>query len=102
MGVSPPAPRSTIPAGRLGNDAHDVLDRVNADKQANAQLELVPFRAAIGGRQGVMTAHTIYLPTTKSCPPPSPALARILTGLCEGELGFDGVIVSDAIAWPPS
>ena len=82
--------------GDSETDAHDVLDRVNADKQRMAQTELVPFKAAIAaGAKAVMTAHTIYpaydeeLPATLS--------PRILTGLLRGELGFDGVIVSDAI-----
>jgi beta-N-acetylhexosaminidase len=82
--------------GDSATDAHDVLDRVNADRQRMAKLELVPFKAAIdAGAKAVMTAHTIYpayddeLPATLS--------PRILTGLLRGELGFDGVIVSDAI-----
>jgi beta-N-acetylhexosaminidase len=82
--------------GDSETDAHDVLDRVNADKDRMSQVELVPFKAAIdAGAKAVMTAHTIYpaydpdLPSTLS--------PRILTGLLRGELGFDGVIVSDAI-----
>jgi beta-N-acetylhexosaminidase len=82
--------------GDSETDAHDVLDRVNADKQRMSEVELVPFKADIdAGAKAVMTAHTIYpaydpdLPSTLS--------PRILTGLLRGELGFDGVIVSDAI-----
>ncbi|MBN1430142.1 MAG: glycoside hydrolase family 3 C-terminal domain-containing protein [Anaerolineae bacterium] len=82
--------------GDSETDAHDVLDKVNADKERMNQVELVPFKAAIeAGAKAVMTAHTIYpaydpdLPSTLS--------PRILTGLLRGELGFDGVIVSDAI-----
>jgi beta-N-acetylhexosaminidase len=82
--------------GDSATDAHDVLDRVNADRQLMAERELVPFKAAIdAGAKAVMTAHTIYpaydaeLPATLS--------PRILTDLLRGELGFDGVIVSDAI-----
>lgn len=82
--------------GDSETDAHDVLDRVNADKDRMSRVELVPFKAAIdAGARAVMTAHTIYpaydpdLPSTLS--------PRILTGLLRDELGFDGVIVSDAI-----
>ena len=82
--------------GDSETDAHDVLDKVTGDKKRMQEVELVPFKAAIAaGTQAVMTAHTIYpaydteLPATLS--------PRILTGLLREELGFDGVIVSDAI-----
>jgi len=82
--------------GDSETDAHDVLDHVNADRRRMNEVELVPFQAAIAaGARAVMTAHTIYpaydpeLPATLS--------ARVLTDLLRGELGFDGVIVSDAI-----
>jgi beta-N-acetylhexosaminidase len=82
--------------GDSATDAHDVLDRVHADRRRMHELELVPFKAAVdAGCKAVMTAHTIYpaydeqLPATLS--------PRILTDLLRGELGFDGVIVSDAI-----
>jgi beta-N-acetylhexosaminidase len=82
--------------GDSATDAHDVLDRVNADLERMNAVELVPFKAAIAaGAKAVMTAHTIYpaydeeLPATLS--------PRILTDLLRGEMGFDGVIVSDAI-----
>jgi len=82
--------------GDSETDAHDVLDHVNADRQRMSEVELVPFKAAIAaGARAVMTAHTIYpaydpdLPATLS--------SRVLTDLLRGELGFDGVIVSDAI-----
>jgi beta-N-acetylhexosaminidase len=60
------------------------------------EIELYPFKAAIAaGCKAIMTGHSIYpayddkYPTTLS--------PRLLTELLRGELGFDGVIVSDAI-----
>jgi beta-N-acetylhexosaminidase len=82
--------------GDSATDAHDVLDRVTADRKRMDEVELVPFKAAIeAGTKAVMTAHTIYpayddeLPATLS--------PRILGGLLRDEMGFEGVIVSDAI-----
>jgi beta-N-acetylhexosaminidase len=82
--------------GDSATDAHDVLDKVTADRKRMSEVELVPFKAAIdAGAKAVMTAHTIYpaydeeLPATLS--------PRILGDLLRGELGFQGVIVSDAI-----
>jgi beta-N-acetylhexosaminidase len=82
--------------GDSATDAHDVLDVIRADKKRMHEVELVPFKAAIAaGVQAIMTGHSVYpafddkYPTTLS--------EKILTGLLREELGFDGVIVSDAI-----
>ena len=82
--------------GDSATDAHDVLDVIKADKQRMQEVELVPFKAAIAaGVKAIMTGHSVYpaydskYPTTLS--------EKLLTGLLREELGFDGVIVSDAI-----
>lgn len=82
--------------GDSATDAHDVLDVIRADKKRMQEVELVPFKAAIGaGVKAIMTGHSVYpaydakFPTTLS--------EKLLTGLLREELGFDGVIVSDAI-----
>jgi beta-N-acetylhexosaminidase len=82
--------------GDSATDAHDVLDVIRADKKRMQAVELVPFKAAIdAGVKAIMTGHSVYpayddkYPTTLS--------EKILTGLLREELGFDGVIVSDAI-----
>ena len=82
--------------GDSATDAHDVLDIIRADKKRMHEVELVPFKAAIdAGVMAVMTGHSVYpafddkYPTTLS--------EKLLTGLLREELGFDGVIVSDAI-----
>lgn len=82
--------------GDSETDAHDVLDKVTADIKRMHEVELVPFKAAIdAGAKAVMTAHTIYTAYDKEFP--STLSPRILTDLLRGELGFKGVIVSDAI-----
>ncbi|MBN1560237.1 glycoside hydrolase family 3 C-terminal domain-containing protein [candidate division KSB1 bacterium] len=82
--------------GDSATDAHDVLEVINAKKKRMQEVELVPFKAAIAaGVKAIMTGHSIYpafddqFPTTLS--------EKILTGLLREELGFQGVIVSDAI-----
>ena len=82
--------------GDSATDAHDVLDVIRADKKRMQEVELYPFKAAIdAGVKAIMTGHSVYpaydakFPTTLS--------ERLLTGLLRNELGFDGVIVSDAI-----
>jgi beta-N-acetylhexosaminidase len=82
--------------GDSATDAHDVLDVIRADKKRMEEVELYPFKAAIAaGVKAIMTGHSVYpaydekFPTTLS--------EKILTGLLREEMGFQGVIVSDAI-----
>jgi beta-N-acetylhexosaminidase len=82
--------------GDSATDAHDVLDVIRAEKKRMQEVELVPFKAAIAaGVKAIMTGHSVYpayddkYPTTLS--------EKLLTGLLREELGFEGVIVSDAI-----
>jgi beta-N-acetylhexosaminidase len=82
--------------GDSATDAHDVLDVCRADYKRMHEVELVTFQAAIkAGAKAVMTAHTIYPPYDEKYP--STLSPAILTGLLRKELGFEGVIVSDAI-----
>jgi beta-N-acetylhexosaminidase len=75
-------------------DSHLALPVVDADRAA-LEPALAPFRAAIGaGVQSVMTAH-ILVPALDRAPA---TLSRpILTGLLRGQLGFDGMVVTDAL-----
>ncbi|MFA5553224.1 MAG: glycoside hydrolase family 3 N-terminal domain-containing protein [Phycisphaerae bacterium] len=82
--------------GDSGTDAHDVLEVLNLSKKRMHDVDLVPFKSAIdAGCMAIMTGHSVYpaydnkYPTTLS--------SILLTDLLKGELGFDGVIVSDAI-----
>jgi len=82
--------------GSSGTDAHDVLEILKLSKKRMQDVDLVPFKSAIdAGCMAIMTGHSVYpaydakYPTTLS--------ETLLTGLLKGELGFDGVIVSDAI-----
>lgn len=82
--------------GDSATDAHDVLDRVEADRERMDRLELVPFRAAIAaGVKAVMTAHTVYPAYDQQLP--STLSRRLVTELLRERLGFQGVVVSDAI-----
>ena len=80
--------------GDTDTDSHHALPRIGHDKARLEAVELVPFRAALAaGLAAVMTSHILFpaldahLPATLS-----PA---ILTGLLRGELGFDGLIITD-------
>ncbi|MBB2942893.1 beta-N-acetylhexosaminidase [Actinoplanes lutulentus] len=82
--------------GDTSVDSHHDVPLIDRTAAQLAEVELVPFRAAIAaGAKSVMTGHLLVpaydpeLPATLS--------RRILTGLLREELGFDGLIVTDGI-----
>jgi beta-N-acetylhexosaminidase len=82
--------------GDSATDAHDVLDVCRGDEKRMREVELVTFQAGIdAGARALMTAHTIFPAFDKEYP--ATLSRKILTDLLRGEMGFDGVIVSDAI-----
>ncbi|WP_326700957.1 glycoside hydrolase family 3 protein [Streptomyces sp. NBC_01754] len=85
--------------GDTGTDSHTALPDVDRDLPALRDLDLPPFAAGIAaGAKAVMTGH-IRLPHLAE--PPATLSPRIVTGLLRGELGYDGVIVSDALEMAP-
>jgi beta-N-acetylhexosaminidase len=82
--------------GSSGTDAHDVLEVLNLSKQRMHEVDLVPFKAAIdAGTKAIMTGHSVYPAYDKKYP--TTLSENILKGLLREELGFKGVVVSDAI-----
>jgi len=80
--------------GDTSQDSHLDLPHLPHALERLREVELKPFAAwAKAGLSSVMTAHVIFdaldpgVPATMS--------GKVLTGLLRGELGFDGVIVSD-------
>jgi beta-N-acetylhexosaminidase len=81
--------------GATVDDSHYTVPVVTASAELLRRRELVPFRAAIAaGAQVVMTAHVVY-PELDDVPA---TLSRtILTDVLRGELGFEGVVMSDGL-----
>ncbi|MFI7017777.1 glycoside hydrolase family 3 protein [Streptomyces sp. NPDC050164] len=82
--------------GDTAVDSHHALPRIDVPADVLTDRELTPFRAAIAaGSRAVMSAH-ILVPALD---PDRPATLsrRILTGLLRGELGYDGLIVTDGM-----
>ncbi|PTM87566.1 glycoside hydrolase family 3 protein [Streptomyces sp. VMFN-G11Ma] len=82
--------------GDTAVDSHDAMPRIDVDASVLAARDLEPFRAAIAaGSRAVMSAH-ILVPALD---PDRPATLspRALTELLRGELGYDGLIVTDGI-----
>lgn len=82
--------------GATRQDSHLEVPLVDASLELLRERELVPFRAAIdAGTRSIMTAH-VRVPALTGTAPATLSTAA-LTGLLRGELGYDGVIVSDAL-----
>ncbi|MDN0195668.1 glycoside hydrolase family 3 protein [Streptomyces sp. S.PNR 29] len=82
--------------GDTAVDSHHALPRIGVDPSVLAERELAPFRAAIAaGTRAMMSAH-ILVPALDS-DRPATLSRRILTELLRGELGYDGLIVTDGM-----
>jgi len=82
--------------GDTAADSHLALPVVDVPLEVLRERDLPPFRAAIeAGARTVMTSH-LLLPQID---PVNPATfsPRILGDLLRGELGFEGVVVTDAL-----
>jgi len=82
--------------GDTSVDSHLELPVLPHDRQRLAAIELPPFAACIdAGIDAVMTAHLV-LPALDQQRPATLSKA-VLTDLLRGELGFDGLVVTDAL-----
>ncbi|HEY0247472.1 MAG TPA: glycoside hydrolase family 3 N-terminal domain-containing protein [Gryllotalpicola sp.] len=82
--------------GDTAQDSHLALPVVDRSLEELRERELVPFRSAIAaGTELIMTSH-ILLPQLDAVRPATMS-PTVLQGLLREELGFAGVIVSDAL-----
>ncbi len=83
--------------GDTAADTHSDLAVLQADRARLDSVELLPFRHAIeAGVDSIMTAH-LRVPAVEPDPLPATLSPRVIRDLLRGELGFDGVVVSDAL-----
>jgi beta-N-acetylhexosaminidase len=84
--------------GASASDSHVELPVIDLPRDWLEQVELAPFRAAVnGGGEAVMMAH-IWYPALEPTPElPASLSPAIITGLLRHEMGFDGLILTDAL-----
>lgn len=81
--------------GDTSQDSHVALPVVDAAEHVVRARDIAPFAAAIEvGVKTIMTSH-IVMPAFDSVP--ATFSSRILQGLLRDELGFDGLIITDAL-----
>ncbi|MEU5878451.1 glycoside hydrolase family 3 N-terminal domain-containing protein [Spirillospora sp. NPDC047279] len=82
--------------GATIDDSHLGVPIVDADLDLLDRRDLVPFRAAVqAGTQAVMTGHLNLPSITRGVP--STLSSAAITGLLREHLGYQGVIVTDAL-----
>jgi beta-N-acetylhexosaminidase len=84
--------------GDTATDSHYGVARVSGDQARLDRVELPPFRRAIAaGVDAVMVAH-VTVPVLEPSPDKVATTSSIIvTDLLKGRLGFDGVVVTDAL-----
>jgi beta-N-acetylhexosaminidase len=77
-------------------DSHAALPRIDKLRAELERVDLAPFRAALSaGVEMVMPGHLLM--TALDSERPASLSRPIVTGLLRGELGFDGVVITDAL-----
>jgi len=83
--------------GDTSIDSHFDLARVDASRDRMSAVELKPFQAAIQHQvDSIMTAH-LTVPAIEPENIPATVSRRVLTGLLREDLGFKGLVVTDAM-----
>ncbi|MEU0371519.1 glycoside hydrolase family 3 protein [Streptomyces sp. NPDC006283] len=78
-------------------DSHTGIPVITHTRQEWEEIDAPPFRAAIAaGIDSIMTAH-IQFPALDPSDDPATLSRPILTGILREELGYDGVVVTDAL-----
>lgn len=84
--------------GDTAADSHHGLGALPHGRERLGRVELPPFAAAIGaGARLVMSAHLAVPALTGREDLPATMAPAVLRDLLRGELGFGGVVVSDAL-----
>ena len=84
--------------GDTDTDSHIGLARVNASMERLNAVELVPFRSAIAaGVDSVMVGHITVPAIEPDLTRPASVSSRVITGLLKEQMGFRGLVVTDAL-----
>jgi beta-N-acetylhexosaminidase len=84
--------------GDTSEDSHIVLPSITADRARMDAVELPPFRAVIdGGVDAVMTAHIAVTGVLGPDAPPATLSPYFMTDVLRDDMGFDGLLFTDAM-----
>jgi beta-N-acetylhexosaminidase len=83
--------------GDTGVNSHLALPVVTVSRTRLDSVELVPFKAAVNAGVGAIMSFHGAMPALDSSNVPGTLSPKVLTGLLRGEMGFKGIIISDAM-----
>jgi beta-N-acetylhexosaminidase len=84
--------------GDTETDSHVALPVIRHDRARMDSVELYPFREAIDAGMGaIMTAHISVPSLNGGLREPSTLSPSVLTNILRGELGFEGIVFTDAM-----
>jgi len=81
--------------GRAFTDTHKELARVNASWDILRATDFAPFKA-LNSLPSAMTSHVIYKAVDKD--KPATLSAKVIEGVIRGEIGFDGLLITDDLS----
>ena len=83
--------------GDTDQNSHLAITTVTASRPRLDSVELVPFREAVrSGVAAVMTFHGV-VPSLDTTPVPATLSPVVMRGLLRRDLGFDGLLITDAL-----
>lgn len=83
--------------GDTDQNSHLSITEVNASRPRLDSVELAPFRAAVrSGVSAIMTFHGV-VPALDTSPLPATLSPAVMRGLLRRELGFGGLLITDAL-----
>ncbi len=83
--------------GDTAVDSHTSLPVINADIKRIERVELPPFRAAIDAGVAMIMIGHLKVPALEPEPIPATFSKRIVTNLLKEQMGFKGLVVTDAL-----
>ena len=81
--------------GNTKTDSHKELPVVQADRDSLLACEVMPFKELANNLKMLMTAHVLYPALDKDNP--ATTSSTILTDLLRDQIGFEGVVITDAL-----
>ena len=78
-------------------DSHNTLPIITKTKEELMELELIPFIDAIENHADVSIVGHLAVPEMTNDNTPASFSKEIVTGLLKEELGFDGLVITDAL-----
>lgn len=84
--------------GDTDTDSHKTMTSVSHSRAVLDSVDLMPFRECVrAGVSGIMVGHLV-VPALDASGSPASLSKKVVSGLLRGEMGFEGLVYTDALA----